>query len=78
VWRAFDSGATVANANRAFMHQFSICVSHLHCSYGSPIFDWLDPKNFVVEETGCKIKNVDVGIIQIGPFLESQKQTKDL
>jgi hypothetical protein len=40
---------------RFVLRKFTICVSHLHCSYGSPIFEWLDPKNFVVEGTGCKI-----------------------
>jgi hypothetical protein len=54
-----------------FFVKFTICVSHLHCSYGSPVFKWLDQNNFVVEETRCKIKNIGVGIIQIGPFCES-------
>jgi hypothetical protein len=49
----------------------TICVSHLHCSYGSPIFECLDPNNFEVEENGCKIKILGVGIIKIGPFCES-------
>jgi hypothetical protein len=51
--------------------KFTICVSHLHCSYGSLIFEKSDPNNFVVEETGCKIKNIGVGILQIGQFCES-------
>jgi hypothetical protein len=45
------------------------------CSCGSPIFR---SKQFLVEETGCKLKNIGVGIIQIGPFCELKKHIKDL
>jgi hypothetical protein len=53
------------------IEKFTICVSHFHCSYGSSIFEWLDANDFVVEETGCKMKNVGVIIIQIGQLCES-------
>jgi hypothetical protein len=52
-----------------------LCIKFVEIHYlrksftlGIPIFECLDPNNFVVKETGCK--NIGVGLIQIGPFCE--------
>jgi hypothetical protein len=36
----------------------SICVSHLHCSYGSSIIQWLQRNNFVVKNITISSKTL--------------------
>jgi hypothetical protein len=66
---------SIHHLRRSFTYMAALALisamTHLYCFYGSSIFEWLDPNNFMVEETGCKVKTIGDGIIQIGPFCGS-------
>jgi hypothetical protein len=47
-----------------FNSKFTICVNHLHCSYGSPVLSWFDHLDPRICERRLKIKNI--GFIQVG------------